>query len=145
MSESWAPPLRVGETATGCRLTLVGVTYGNGETLQDAADDLVARLLNLVIGMRTSGFRFASELGPPDRLDRLVELVDGGVPLVGLTADEAVEVLEPTAGAGPVIERPHRARLPHRHLVALAELGRAVAVEPQGFGQRRGAVGTSEL
>jgi hypothetical protein len=67
MGERWVPQLRVGETATGCRLTLVGVTYGNGDTLQDAADDLVARLLNLVIGMRTSGFHFASELGAPDR------------------------------------------------------------------------------
>jgi len=93
MSESWAPPLRVGETATGCRLTLVGVTYGNGETLQDAADDLVARLLNLVIGMRTSGFRFASELGPPDRrvLDFLWEL--GELANLGRDIRERVFVL----------------------------------------------------
>jgi hypothetical protein len=76
MSEAWVPPLQLSDTATGCRLTLVGVSYGNGETLQDAADDLVARLLNVVIGMRTSGFHFASELGAPDRrvLDFLWEL-----------------------------------------------------------------------
>jgi hypothetical protein len=50
---------------------LVGVAYGNGVTLQDAANDLIDRLLSLVMTVRTSGFRYASELGPPDH--RLVE------------------------------------------------------------------------
>lgn len=54
------------ETGTGCRLTLVGLTYGNGPTLQEAADDLVCRLLNLVLCMRSSGLRIPSSLGPPD-------------------------------------------------------------------------------
>ncbi len=67
--------------------------------------------------------------------------VDAGVVLVRLAADEAVEVFEAAAGAGPVVERPHRAGLPHRHLVALAELGRRVAVQLQRLGQRRAGVG----
>jgi hypothetical protein len=69
--DRWSPPLRVDETAQGCRLSLVGVAYGNGVTLQDAANDLIDRLLSLVMTVRTSGFRYASELGPPDH--RLVE------------------------------------------------------------------------
>ncbi|HTU94900.1 MAG TPA: hypothetical protein VMF14_03600 [Solirubrobacteraceae bacterium] len=62
----WNPTLNVHETGSGCRLTLSGVTSGHGATLQDAADDLIARLLNLVMVIRTSGLRVPSELGPPD-------------------------------------------------------------------------------
>ena len=50
--------------------------------------------------------------------------VDRRVPLVGFAADEAVEVLEAAAAGRPLIERAHRARLPHGHFVALAELRR---------------------
>jgi hypothetical protein len=62
----WAPELRLHETGTGCRLTLVGLTYGTGKTLQEAADDLVARLLTIVMGTRSSGLRTPGDLGPPD-------------------------------------------------------------------------------
>ena len=75
------------------------------------------------------------------RLDRMGAFVDAGVVLVGLAADEAVEVLEAAARAGPAVEGPHRAGLPHRHLVALAELGRRVAVQLQCLGQRRAGIG----
>jgi hypothetical protein len=63
---AWTPTLRLDETGTGCRLTLRGVTYGNGETLQEAADDLVARLLNMLLCLRSSGFSVPRTLGPPD-------------------------------------------------------------------------------
>jgi len=63
--------------------------------------------------------------------------VDGRIPLVGLAADEAVEVLEPAAAGRPLGERSHRARLPHRHFVALAELRCGVAVELESHGKRR--------
>jgi hypothetical protein len=53
----WAPALHVRETGQGCRLTLAGLAYGNGATLQEAADDLVARLLTMVLCLRSSGFR----------------------------------------------------------------------------------------
>ena len=83
MAERWSPPLRLETNGEGCRLLLVGVTHGNGATMQDAADDLIARLLSIVMSIRTSGFRFASELGPPDqRLHQFIwelgELVAAG-------------------------------------------------------------------
>ena len=57
--------------------------------------------------------------------------------MVGLSTDEAVEVLEPAAAAGPGIEWPQRAGLPDWHLVAFAELRRRVAVEFERHGERR--------
>ena len=80
-------------------------------------------------------------LGSALRLDRLGPLVDRGEVLVGLATEEAVEVLEPAARR-PVVERTHRAGLPHGNLVALAELRRAVSVETQRLGKRRGVLGT---
>ena len=62
MSEGWTSPLRLDETGSGCRLTLVGLAHGNGETLQEASDDLIGRLLKV----RSSGFTVPGELGPPD-------------------------------------------------------------------------------
>src|SRR5262245_55144581 len=61
-------------------------------------------------------------------LDGLVALVESRVPLVGLAADEAVEVLE-AAPSGPAVEWAGGTRLPDWHLVALAELCRRVAVQ----------------
>ena len=58
------------------------------------------------------------------------------VVLVRLAADEAVEVLEARARR-PAVERTDRAVLPHRHLVALAELRGGVAVQLEDLGQRR--------
>jgi hypothetical protein len=72
---------------------------------------------------------------------RRCAFVDGRVPLVGLTADEAVEVLETTASGRPLVERSQRTRLPHWHFVALAELRRGVAIELERHGQRRLVLG----
>ncbi len=63
---TWNPPLHVHETGSGCRLTLDGVASGHGATLQEAGDDLIARLLTLVMSIRSSGLRIPPELGPPD-------------------------------------------------------------------------------
>jgi hypothetical protein len=49
MDQPWAPALHLNEVGGRCRLSLVGDTCGDGDTLQEAADDLVARLLNLVM------------------------------------------------------------------------------------------------
>jgi hypothetical protein len=62
----WTPCLSVHETGPGCRLTLGGVTSGRGATLQDAADDLIARLLSIAMAIRASGLRVTPELGRPD-------------------------------------------------------------------------------
>ena len=70
----WTPELRVHETAAGrCRLTLVGLTYGDGQSLQEAADDLVGRLTTIALVARARGLRLPPELGPPDR--RMLEFV----------------------------------------------------------------------
>jgi hypothetical protein len=66
MTGGWSPTLDLRESAGRCRLSLVGLAHGEGSTLQEAADDLVARLLNLVLCVRTSGLRFSGELGPHD-------------------------------------------------------------------------------
>ena len=97
--------------------------------LADPVDGLVGHVLGEVIALRRGLVR----------LDRHRVLVDRRGVLVGLAADEAVEVLEARAGR-PVVERAHRAGLPDRDLMALAELGGAVAVELEDFGERRGGV-----
>ena len=76
-------------------------------------------------------------LGGRRRLHRRRAVVQRRVPLVVLPADEPVERLEPAATRRPRIERTHRRRLPHRHLVALAELRRRVPVQLQRHRQRR--------
>jgi hypothetical protein len=48
-------------------------THGNGRTLQEAADDLISRLLRLAMAARASGLRSPGELGAPDH--RLFEFV----------------------------------------------------------------------
>jgi hypothetical protein len=67
VAETWTPTLHLHEVAGRCRLSLAGITYGNGRTLQEAADDLVLRLLNIALCMRSSGFGFGSELRAMDR------------------------------------------------------------------------------
>jgi hypothetical protein len=67
MVDAWTPPLRIHETSGHCRLWLGSYIFGDGNTLQDAADALVARLLSLAMGFRSSGgMRISPELGPPD-------------------------------------------------------------------------------
>ena len=75
------------------------------------------------------------------RLDRRRALVERRIPLVVLAADEAVEVLEAAAAGRPRVERARRARLPDRHLVALAELRGRVAIELERQRERRLGVG----
>ena len=74
------------------------------------------------------------------QLDRRGAFVERGVVLVGLGADEAVEVLEAAAGR-PGVVRAGGAGLPTRHFVALAELGGGVAVQLERLGQRGAGLG----
>ena len=76
-------------------------------------------------------------LGGLLRLDRRRPFIQPRIPLVRLAADEAVEILEAAPAGGPLVERSHRARLPHRDLVAFPELRRRVAIQLHGHGQRR--------
>jgi hypothetical protein len=59
-------PLTVQESTGRVRLCLGGLAHGDGPTLQDAADDLVQRVLSYAMAVRASGIRPARELGPLD-------------------------------------------------------------------------------
>jgi hypothetical protein len=76
MTEAWTPELRLQARADGCRLSLVGVTYGNGASLQDAGNDLLVRLFDLAVAVRAGGLRLSAETGHPDHrvLDFLWEV-----------------------------------------------------------------------
>ena len=63
MTEPWTPALSVREVAGRCRLDLGGHVHGEGATLQEAADDLVSRLLALAMSLRSeAGFRITPEV-----------------------------------------------------------------------------------
>ena len=66
MEHAWSPRLAVLEVHGRCRLSLSGHAHGDGDTLQEAADALVARLLQAAMSWRTGAFRFSPELGAPD-------------------------------------------------------------------------------
>jgi hypothetical protein len=63
---SFTPPLTVQELPGRVRLCLGTLTHGTGSTLQDAADDLVQRLLGYAMALRARGLQASGELGPPD-------------------------------------------------------------------------------
>ena len=69
-------PLTVQEFPGRVRLCLGDLARGDGFTLQDAADNLVQRLLVYAIAFRSSGLQLSTELGPPDlaTMDFLYEL-----------------------------------------------------------------------
>ncbi|HYN16652.1 MAG TPA: hypothetical protein VEY96_01030 [Actinomycetes bacterium] len=69
-------PLIVKESSGRVQLCLGGLTYGDGPTLQDAADDLVQRLPSYAMAFRATGFQPARELALVDlaTMDLLYEL-----------------------------------------------------------------------
>jgi hypothetical protein len=67
MTEAWTPDLQMRAHGDQCRLTLVGVTYGNGRTLQEASNDLLLRVLDLALGLR-AGYRANGEARPDPRV-----------------------------------------------------------------------------
>jgi len=66
MTGKWTPELQLRESGGRCRLILAGVTYGNGDTLQEAGNDLLARLFDLATGLFSGQTRVSSALGRPD-------------------------------------------------------------------------------
>jgi hypothetical protein len=68
--------LTVQELPGRVRLCLGDLARGDGPTLQDAADDLVQRLLTYVLAFRATGIRASRELAPLDlaTMDFLYEL-----------------------------------------------------------------------
>jgi hypothetical protein len=65
MSE-FAPTLRVDEIAGRVRLSLDGFVSAEGSTLQEAADELVWKLLAAVMAFRSRGLEGFSTLCRPD-------------------------------------------------------------------------------
>ena len=63
---SQCPRLEVLEVTGGCELWAAGHIAGRGASLQEAANDLVDRLLTLAISIRTSGLSATSESGAID-------------------------------------------------------------------------------
>jgi hypothetical protein len=85
MTERWTPALSVQDVAGRCRLCLGGQVHGEGATLQEAADDLVRRLLAQAMSLRSeTGFRVSPDVPGVDLrwLEFLYELgaiaVEGG-------------------------------------------------------------------
>jgi hypothetical protein len=72
VSEPWTPRLALHNRPDRCRLTLVGVTYGDGSTMQEAANDLLVRLHDLAVGIRRGGLRAPSEARPDPRVVRFL-------------------------------------------------------------------------
>ena len=73
MPGSWTPTLRLHDHAGGCRLSLDGLACGYGDSMQDAADDLVATVRTMALGIRRGGLRVAPDAGALDM--RLLEFM----------------------------------------------------------------------
>ena len=78
VTSPWTPELRLQSLGEACRLSLVGVTYGNGATLQEAGNDLLTRLFDLGLAVREGRMRYSSDSGRPDQrvMDYLWEIGD---------------------------------------------------------------------
>ena len=71
----YAPVLSVSEHAGRVRIELGGLAHGNGASLQEAADDLVRRVLAMALAFRSTGWRVSAEFhADPDSMNFLYEL-----------------------------------------------------------------------
>jgi hypothetical protein len=71
------PSLTVRESAGAVWLELGGIARGKGNSLQEAADDLIHSILGVVMAFRSSGFRVCPEAYPDfETLNYLAELGD---------------------------------------------------------------------
>jgi hypothetical protein len=75
VAERWSPHLELTDAGGQCRLSLAGCASGRGATLQEAADDLVARVLLMAARVRAgAAWPSSTDLPPPDPL--VLELLD---------------------------------------------------------------------
>jgi hypothetical protein len=58
------PALTITELGGRVRLSLSGLAQGEGSSLQEAADELVCRLLELALALRSGGCSASRELRP---------------------------------------------------------------------------------
>ena len=77
-----APALTVTDVGDCVRLELAGIARGEGDSLQEAADELVRSVLRLAGAVRSTGFRvtpeLAADVGLLDYLHQLGELAATG-------------------------------------------------------------------
>ncbi|HUA07575.1 MAG TPA: hypothetical protein VMB27_26975 [Solirubrobacteraceae bacterium] len=62
----FTPSMHVLETRGRVRITMPGITYGSGQTLQDAADELVRKVLVIAMAFRADS---VAPAGPELRVD----------------------------------------------------------------------------
>jgi hypothetical protein len=76
------PSLTITEHGERVRLDLGGFARGEGSSLQEAADDLIRRILELAAALRSGGYSASRELRPDletlDFLHELGEIADAG-------------------------------------------------------------------
>jgi hypothetical protein len=70
------PPLILTQAGHRLRLRLGNVCHGHGATLQEAADDLVRRLLSYVVAIRSTGIGTHGDAGDLPMLNFLHELAE---------------------------------------------------------------------
>jgi hypothetical protein len=58
------PALTITDSGARVRLDLRGLAHGEGSSLQEAADDLIRRILELALALRSSGCATTRELCP---------------------------------------------------------------------------------
>jgi hypothetical protein len=66
VDDAWMPPLLLSEDGSRCRLWLGSWLHGEGETLQDAADDLIEQVAVVGRSFRLHGLPQASVTGTAD-------------------------------------------------------------------------------
>jgi hypothetical protein len=90
------PPLHLTEAGGRCRLWIRGCAHGDGATLQEAADDLVHRVLGLAAQLAAGAtLRASTDLPQPD--PRLVALMHE----VAQIAERGGDVRARLFGVGP--------------------------------------------
>jgi hypothetical protein len=61
---SFMPALTITEAEGRIRLRLGGLAHGEGGSLQEAADDLIRRIVQLAAALRSGGFSVSREVAP---------------------------------------------------------------------------------
>lgn len=95
MCDNWTPGLHLREVRGGCRLSLEGFAWGEGHTLQDAADDLIRRLLTVAMCLRSGGRIACSSDAPPSDIRWLEFLYE-----IGELAARGVDIRDRVFAAG---------------------------------------------
>jgi hypothetical protein len=72
----FSPPLWITEIGDRVRLGIAGFGYAEGQTLQEAADGLVSKMLTIALALRAGGMGSFTSACPPDaaQLEFLWEL-----------------------------------------------------------------------